>query len=167
MAWVSLRPVTGRQHQLRVHMSLIGHPILGDEKYGGDVDMPEGIQNKLHLHARRIVFPHPRGGTVDVTAPLSEHMRKTWKFFGFDPDRYSRQTRFGLVVHVVERQVFRRHQCAERGPGPAAREIRATFAAVPAQWLWQQLPPPVIRRHAPARCTGAHLGCGPQRFVDG
>ncbi len=88
MSWVSLRPVTGRQHQLRVHMSIIGHPILGDEKYGGDVDMPEGIPNKLHLHARRIVFPHPRGGTVDVTAPLSDHMRKTWKFFGFDPDRY-------------------------------------------------------------------------------
>ncbi|MDP4823883.1 MAG: RluA family pseudouridine synthase, partial [Aestuariivirgaceae bacterium] len=88
MSWVSLRPVTGRQHQLRVHMSIIGHPILGDEKYGGDVGMPEGIPNRLHLHARRIVFPHPRGGTVDVTAPLNEHMRKTWKFFGFDPDRY-------------------------------------------------------------------------------
>lgn len=90
LAWVSLKPVTGRQHQLRVHMQLIGHSILGDDKYGGDAweDMPEGLANKLHLHARRIVFPHPRGGQVDVTAPLPPHMRKTWKFFGFDPDQY-------------------------------------------------------------------------------
>ena len=58
---VSLKPVTGRQHQLRAHMAILGHPILGDEKYHGDRDMPEGIDNKLHLHARRISFPHPSG----------------------------------------------------------------------------------------------------------
>ena len=91
LAWVSLKPVTGRQHQLRVHMQLIGHSILGDDKYGGDAweDMPEDLPNRLHLHARRIVFPHPRGGQVDVSAPLPAHMRKTWKFFGFDPERYA------------------------------------------------------------------------------
>ena len=71
VSWLSLKPVTGRQHQLRAHMAIIGHPILGDEKYQGDRDMPEGIDNKLHLHARRISFPHPSGeGVVDVTAPL-------------------------------------------------------------------------------------------------
>ena len=91
IAWVSLKPVTGRQHQLRAHMQIIGHSIIGDDKYGGDAweDMPEELANCLHLHARRIVFPHPRGGVVDVTAPLPPHMRKTWKYFGFDPDRYS------------------------------------------------------------------------------
>jgi len=87
-AWVSLKPVTGRQHQLRAHMAHIGTPILGDEKYGGNAGMPEGVSKRLHLHARRIVFPHPRGGTVDVSAPLPAHLRDTFTLFGFDPDRY-------------------------------------------------------------------------------
>ena len=88
LSWVTLKPVTGRQHQLRAHMAHIGHPILGDSKYGGDIDLPEAIANKLHLHARRIIFPHPRGGEVDITAPVPKFMRQTWQFFGFDPDRY-------------------------------------------------------------------------------
>ncbi|MGH6908202.1 MAG: pseudouridine synthase, partial [Aestuariivirga sp.] len=91
MAWVSLKPVTGRQHQLRAHMAHIGTPILGDGKYGGNSDMPDGVSKRLHLHARRIVFPHPRGGTVDVSAPLPKHMLDTWAMFGFDPDRYGKE----------------------------------------------------------------------------
>lgn len=87
-AWVSLKPVTGRQHQLRAHMAHIGTPILGDNKYGGDLDRPEGVADRLHLHARRIIFPHPRSGTVDVSAPLPAHMRDTFALFGFDPDRF-------------------------------------------------------------------------------
>jgi 23S rRNA pseudouridine955/2504/2580 synthase len=89
-AWVSLKPVTGRQHQLRAHMELIGHPIVGDNKYGGDENLPaEQIENKLHLHARRLVLPHPvTGEKIDVTAPLPEHMRKTWDLLGLDADRY-------------------------------------------------------------------------------
>ncbi|MFZ2017652.1 MAG: RluA family pseudouridine synthase [Methyloceanibacter sp.] len=83
-AFVSLKPVTGRQHQLRAHMAIIGHPILGDEKYQGDSDLPEGVPRKLQLHARRISFPHPSGeGVVDVTAPLPEHMRQSFALFGF------------------------------------------------------------------------------------
>lgn len=89
-AWVSLKPVTGRQHQLRAHMALIGHPIVGDNKYGGDENLPaEQIENKLHLHARRLVLPHPfTGGKIDVTAPLPEHMKKTWEILSLDADRY-------------------------------------------------------------------------------
>ncbi len=89
-AWVSLKPVTGRQHQLRAHMHLIGHPIVGDNKYEGDVNLPaENIENKLHLHARRIGFAHPRDRkAVDVTAPLPPHMRETFQLFGFDANRY-------------------------------------------------------------------------------
>lgn len=84
LAWVSLKPVTGRQHQLRAHMAILGHPILGDEKYHGDKDLPGGIANKLHLHARRVSFPHPAGeGTVDVTAPLPEHMAQAFAALGF------------------------------------------------------------------------------------
>ncbi len=89
-AWVSLKPVTGRQHQLRAHMEMIGHPICGDNKYGGDENLPaEQMENKLHLHARRLVLPHPfTGGKLDVTAPLPEHMLKTWNILGLDAERY-------------------------------------------------------------------------------
>ncbi len=85
-AWVSLKPVTGRQHQLRAHMALIGHPIVADNKYEGGLDLPAlEIEPKLHLHARRLVVPHPGGGKIDVTAPLPEHMRRTWDLLGLDP----------------------------------------------------------------------------------
>ncbi len=88
VSWLSLKPQTGRQHQLRAHTAHIGTPILGDNKYGGDVDLPEGVANRLHLHARRIVFPHPREGIVDVTAVLPQHMIDTFAKFGFDAGRF-------------------------------------------------------------------------------
>lgn len=91
-AWVSLKPVTGRQHQLRAHMHLIGHPIVGDNKYEGDKNLPaENMANKLHLHARRLVIPHPRAPRkIDVTAPLPEHMRATFDLLGLDFERFSK-----------------------------------------------------------------------------
>src|SRR3990170_2010070 len=85
VAFLSLKPVTGRQRQLRAHMAIIGHPILGDEKYRSSAELPEGIENKLHLHARRISFAHPSGeGVVDVTAPLPDHMRQSFALFAFE-----------------------------------------------------------------------------------
>ncbi|HSR76664.1 MAG TPA: RluA family pseudouridine synthase [Xanthobacteraceae bacterium] len=90
LAFVSLKPVTGRTHQLRAHMAHIDHPILGDAKYFAkeNWELPGGIQNRLHLLARRIVVPHPRGGTIDVTAPLPPHMAQTFNLLGFDAKRY-------------------------------------------------------------------------------
>lgn len=88
VSWLSLKPQTGRQHQLRAHTAHIGTPILGDNKYGGDIDLPEAVANRLHLHARRIVFPHPREGLVDVTAILPQHMIDTFEKFGFDASRF-------------------------------------------------------------------------------
>jgi 23S rRNA pseudouridine955/2504/2580 synthase len=90
MAWLSLKPVTGRTHQLRAHTAHIKHPIIGDPKYFNieNWPLPSGIQNKLHLLARRIAVPHPRGGTIDVTAPLPPHMQQTWNLLGFDAKRY-------------------------------------------------------------------------------
>jgi 23S rRNA pseudouridine955/2504/2580 synthase len=90
LAWVSLKPVTGRTHQLRAHMAHIGHPIVGDPKYftKENWQLPGGMQNRLHLLARRIVVPHPRGGIVDVTAPLPAHMRQSWNLLGLDAARY-------------------------------------------------------------------------------
>ncbi len=90
LAWVSLKPVTGRTHQLRAHLAHIGHPIVGDPKYFDKENwqLPGGIQNRLHLLARRIVVPHPRGGVVDVTAPLPPHMVQSWNLLGLDLKRY-------------------------------------------------------------------------------
>ncbi|MCC6735301.1 MAG: RluA family pseudouridine synthase [Bauldia sp.] len=88
LAWLSMRPVTGRTHQLRAHAAHIGHPIVGDPLYFDlkDWTLPGGLQNRLHLHARRIVLPHPNGGTIDVTAPLPHHMQQSWNLLGFDKD---------------------------------------------------------------------------------
>ena len=90
LSWLSLKPVTGRTHQLRAHMNHVGHPIVGDPKYffKENWEFPGGIQNRLHLLARRIVVPHPRGGTIDVTAPLPPHMQQSWNLIGFDTGRY-------------------------------------------------------------------------------
>jgi len=90
LAWLSLKPVTGRTHQLRAHAAHIGHPIVGDPKYFAKENwhLPGGLQNRLHLLARRIVVPHPRGGVIDVTAPLPPHMVQSWNLLGFDLKRY-------------------------------------------------------------------------------
>jgi 23S rRNA pseudouridine955/2504/2580 synthase len=90
LSWMALEPVTGRTHQLRAHMAEIGHPILGDGKYGGSGQENPGdgwgatsggdISRKLHLHARSLTIEHPVTKTVmTFTAPLPDHMARTWK----------------------------------------------------------------------------------------
>lgn len=96
-AWVALVPVTGRTHQLRAHMAAIGHPIVGDGKYGGSGQENPGegwgaqlggeISRKLHLHARYLKIAHPvTGRQMEFTAPLPEHMARTWATFGWRED---------------------------------------------------------------------------------
>jgi 23S rRNA pseudouridine955/2504/2580 synthase len=95
LAWLSMRPITGRTHQLRAHCEAIGHPIIGDPKYNRRPAndparhdplraVPSGLEDKLHLLARRLILPHPGGGMIDVTAPLPDHMRASFDMFGFD-----------------------------------------------------------------------------------
>jgi 23S rRNA pseudouridine955/2504/2580 synthase len=84
VTWMALRPRTGRTHQLRAHMQAIGHPILGDPKYGTEnsAQLSEGLQ--LQLHARRVSLPHPGGGMLVVEAPVSKEMKAGFDRFGFD-----------------------------------------------------------------------------------
>lgn len=83
--WVELQPLTGRTHQLRVHMAAIGHPIVGDGKYGGQEAFLTGtISRKMHLHARRLLIDHPDGTGLDVVAELPEHFAASMIQLGFD-----------------------------------------------------------------------------------
>lgn len=84
---MELKPLTGRTHQLRVHMQAIDCPIVGDDKYGF-YDIPShdvGITDGLHLHARRIVIPaFGSGKKIDVTAPFPPHMKESFKALGIE-----------------------------------------------------------------------------------
>jgi len=89
LAWLELKPHTGRTHQLRVHCVAIRAPILGDTKYA-EPDQNnafaatiEGLSTDLHLHARALRLPHPAGGTLEVEAELPPHMAETFNTLGF------------------------------------------------------------------------------------
>ncbi|WJW79837.1 RluA family pseudouridine synthase [Bartonella sp. TP] len=92
LSWLEMQPFTGRTHQLRVHAAFINHPIIGDPKYFcADTNwcFPGGIQNRLHLHARRLIMPHPSGGKLDVTADLPAHMVQSFNLLGFDKTAFA------------------------------------------------------------------------------
>jgi 23S rRNA pseudouridine955/2504/2580 synthase len=85
LSWLELRPVTGRTHQLRVHLSAIGHPIYGDGKYGGQaafVNQPV-LSKQLHLHARYLEIRTPKAYRLRCIAELPYHMEDAWRDLGF------------------------------------------------------------------------------------
>jgi 23S rRNA pseudouridine955/2504/2580 synthase len=98
VAWLALRPHTGRTHQLRAHLKAIGHPILGDPKYGDEASASLSGGLKLQLHARRLSIPHPSTGQLILEAPISPELREGFARFGFDeheasPDPFPRRQR--------------------------------------------------------------------------
>jgi len=124
-AWVELQPLTGRTHQLRAHMAAIGHPIVGDAKYGGaEAFLTGGISRKLHLHARRLRIDAPDRGKIDVTAELPPHFAETLATLGFDGASADRE----IVQHRPQRRASkskpptRRGERRSRGSQGGARE---------------------------------------------
>jgi 23S rRNA pseudouridine955/2504/2580 synthase len=129
-AWVELQPLTGRTHQLRVHMAAIGHPIVGDGKYGGqDAFLSGSISRKMHLHARRLIIDHPDGAPLDVTAELPEHFANSMAHLGFDeadgaalseaPSMPQREAKKAAAkAHAKQYRKERRGERRKRGEGP-------------------------------------------------
>ncbi|WP_019904443.1 RluA family pseudouridine synthase [Methylobacterium sp. 77] len=84
LSWLALSPVTGRTHQLRVHCSAMGWPILGDTIYG---TAPRSGGPGLHLHARALTLPlYPKKPPILVEAPAPAHMRGRMNLCGLERD---------------------------------------------------------------------------------
>jgi 23S rRNA pseudouridine955/2504/2580 synthase len=84
-AFLLVKPLTGRKHQIRIHLSAIGSPILGDGKYGGKAAFINNLSNKIHLHAYHIEIENYFGKKLNLTAPLSGHFKETCDFLSFNP----------------------------------------------------------------------------------
>lgn len=139
-AWLELEPLTGRTHQLRVHCAAIGHPIVGDAKYGGkDAFLTGGISRKMHLHARRLRIGSPEGGMLDVSADMPVHMAESWALLGFDMAR---------PVELAEQRKLLADIAAAKPkpkPKPVRRGERRSRGTAPAE---------APRRPGPGKPTG-------------
>lgn len=161
-AWVELQPLTGRTHQLRVHMAAIGHPIVGDGKYGGkDAFLTGAISRKLHLHSRRIRVDHPDGGVLDISAEPPEHFQQSIDSLGFDP----------LLAEIL----------TEEPPRPALKDIEKKQAKAHAKQIRKarrgerrgraEKPSPTRGKSAPksggkpAKPTGGRTSAGKPAFA--
>lgn len=135
-SWVELEPLTGRTHQLRVHMAAIGHPIVGDGKYGGpDAFLTGSISRKMHLHARRLIIGTPEskgtGGKLDVTADLPEHFAASMDALGFDihdSDASPMRDEAPERTPAQKKQAARQHAKQYRKDRRGERRSRATSA---------------------------------------
>jgi RluA family pseudouridine synthase len=77
---IEARPFTGRTHQIRVHLSHRGLPIIGDATYGGEA------AQRMMLHCRSMAFTDGRGGQVQATAPLDKEFLEVCRGFGIESD---------------------------------------------------------------------------------
>jgi tRNA pseudouridine32 synthase/23S rRNA pseudouridine746 synthase len=82
-ALLELRPLTGRMHQLRVHLAHVGRPIAGDPRYGGALVLQGAAVPRLMLHAAALEFPHPDGGhQTRIEAPMPADMQRLLQTLG-------------------------------------------------------------------------------------
>jgi 23S rRNA pseudouridine955/2504/2580 synthase len=131
-AWVELEPLTGRTHQLRAHMAAIGHPIVGDGKYGGQEAFLTGsVSRKMHLHARRLIIDHPNGQKLDVTAELPEHFAASMAQLGFDEGLSDASPTEGppALSKDAKKQAARQHAKQVRKSKPTRRGRAETGTA--------------------------------------
>jgi 23S rRNA pseudouridine955/2504/2580 synthase len=182
--WVELQPLTGRTHQLRVHMAAIGHPIVGDGKYGGpDAFLSGSISRKMHLHARRLIIDHPDGSPLDVTAPLPDHFAMGMEQLGFDeadgealpeaPAKIPREAdKTAAKAHAKQYRKERRgerrgRKSGERGPaGKTPGKTTAKPGAKPAGKPTGK-PRPPAKAKAPARPATARTTAKPRTAKPG
>ncbi|QZH73849.1 MAG: RluA family pseudouridine synthase [Erythrobacter sp.] len=161
-AWVEMQPFTGRTHQLRVHMAAIGHPIVGDGKYGGqDAFLTGSVSRKMHLHARRLIIEAPKGETIDVTAPLPDHFAASMAQLGFDeglsdasplaqpkPERTKAEKKQASKAHNKQE---RRSKPTRRGRGAAKLDAKAEAKPPARKTFGKPLGKPVHKPKAPAK----------------
>jgi 23S rRNA pseudouridine955/2504/2580 synthase len=171
-AWVELQPFTGRTHQLRVHMAAIGHPIVGDGKYGGpEAFLTGGISRKMHLHARRIRVDHPDGDKIDVRASLPGHFTESLATLGFEeadgdrlplddgpPPLTKEQEKAKARAHAKTVRKERRGERRGRGEGPAGDKPAPRSGGKPSTRKPAPAATPGARKSAPA---GAKPGARP------
>jgi 23S rRNA-/tRNA-specific pseudouridylate synthase len=81
---VELTPETGRMHQLRAHLSIIGRPILGDPYYGGSASLKGESIPRLMLHAWKLDIPHPAGERLALSASAPSDFRAVVAGAGID-----------------------------------------------------------------------------------
>ncbi|MDZ7587857.1 MAG: RluA family pseudouridine synthase [Parasphingorhabdus sp.] len=146
-SWVELQPFTGRTHQLRVHMAAIGHPIVGDGKYGGkDAFLTGTISRKMHLHARRLIIEHPKAGKLDVRADLPEHFAESMEQLGLDmalgdamvliedrppPTKTQRKTHARAHAKTVRKARRGERKARADGPAPVRKPVKKGGAPRP------------------------------------
>ncbi|MEB3415880.1 RluA family pseudouridine synthase [Alteriqipengyuania sp. WL0013] len=131
-AWLELEPLTGRTHQLRVHCAAMGHPIVGDGKYGGqDAFLTGSISRKMHLHARRLIIDSPGAGKIDVTAELPDHFAESMEQLGFDPSLSDAAPEQGPPERskAEKKQAARQHAKQYRKSRRGERRSRVTSPA--------------------------------------
>ena len=103
VAWLALRPETGRTHQIRAHCALIKCPIIGDPKYGGrDTKVRGALEYKMHLHAAALRIVLPGGQEMTFTAPPPPHFQKSLDIFGFKTPKSADP--FGVFPKKKERK---------------------------------------------------------------
>ncbi len=106
-SFVELCPKSGRTHQLRVHLAEIGNPIVGDDKYWPrELEINSSLANKLHLHAKALIFKSVDGKNIAIEAPLPVHIKNSFDDLGFDYKNMGNS--FSYFDEVIKKKDFKK-----------------------------------------------------------